>query len=75
MKTLLTNAKFLTFEPTPDFREGELLMENGIILEFAAHEVLVESLGKSCFADLLLLKEDLTLDSIWIGARRCGDSL
>lgn len=36
MKTLLTNAKFLTFEPTPDFREGELLMEDGIILELAA---------------------------------------
>lgn len=36
MKTLLINAKLLTFDPTPAFREGELLMENGIILDVAA---------------------------------------
>lgn len=36
MKTLLTNAKLLTFEPTPAFREGELLFEDGIILAIGA---------------------------------------
>ncbi len=40
MKTLLINANLLTFEPTPAFREGELLMENGIILDLAAPGIL-----------------------------------
>jgi len=45
MKTLLTNAKLLTFEPTPAFREGELLFENGVILAIGAPNELSSKLA------------------------------